>query len=126
MKEDPYFMRELEELAIKAQSSFPISTSSAMKENRDRLQKMYRDFSSSYRALAKEIMDDIRTLEKVLQSAAHGSDESLYASNLLQGLKACFNRCSMKEATKAVKNCHQLAEVQKVISIIIIPRIYSL
>jgi len=58
MKEDPYFMRELEELAIKAQSSFPISTSSAMKENRDRLQKMYRDFSSSYKSLLQPLQHE--------------------------------------------------------------------
>ena len=61
-------IRELEEqLAMKAQSSFHIiTTSSALKkDSRDHLQKMHSDFASSHWALAKVMEDDIGTLEKV-------------------------------------------------------------
>ena len=76
------------------------------------------DFSSSHQTLAKEMMDDIETLEKVLRSAAYGSDDSIKALNLLRRLKTCYDHCSMEEAIKAVKNCHQLGEAQQVISIL--------
>jgi len=81
---------------------------------------MYSAFPSSHRALAKEIMDEIGTIEKVLRSASHRSDNSLpaYYNNLLQSNKTCINHCSMEEAIKAVKHCDQLAEAQQVISII--------
>jgi len=126
MENDAHFMRELEELAMKAQSNFHFSKPSAPEEDRDHLQKMYHDFSSSHQTLAKVMMDGIGTLEKALRSTVRGSDESIKAFNLLRHLKACYDHCSLEEAVKSVKNCHQLAETQQVISIIFISCILSL
>ena len=115
MENDANSMREFKELKMKAQISFHCSTSSALKEDRDHLRKMTCDFSSSHQTLAKKMMDDIGTLEKVLRSAAYGSDDSIKALNLLRRLKTCYDHCSMEEAIKAVKNCHRLGEAQQVI-----------
>jgi len=117
MENDANSMREFKELKMKAQISYHCSTSSALKEDRDHLRKMTCDFSSSHQTLAKEMMDDIETLEKVLRSTVYGSDDSIKAINLLRRLKTCYDHCSKEEAIKAVKNCHQFDEAQQVILI---------
>lgn len=116
-------MRELEELVKKAQSSFYIPITSSLKEDRDHLKKMNDFFSMSYEILAREMMDEVKTLVKVLQLAVQ-SGGSTAAYRLLNRLKACFDapsNCSLEvvilTAIEAAKNW-QLAEAHQVLSFV--------
>ena len=118
MEKKAHFMRDLEELVMKAESNFHIS--SALKGDRGRLIQMYEAFSSSYKSLAREMVDDVETMVQVLRSAPQSDDVSA-AYSLLNRLKVCFDspcdyslKAVISTMIEAAKN-RQLTEAQKVV-----------
>jgi len=119
MEKEAPFKNELEELMTEAQSNFHIFPS-ALKEDMDRLKKMYEAFASSYKSLAREMVDDVETMVQVLRSAPQSDDVSA-AYSLLNRLKVCFDslcdyslKAVISAMIEAAKN-RQLAEAQKVV-----------
>ena len=117
MEKDDKLKKEVIALVKKAQASYHISTE-AMQEDKCQLKKMYDDLSASYDNLSKEMLEDVETLEKVLQQSADQVGDHSEADKVLESLQTCFDSSSQQwiEVTMKAK-CRLLNEAQQVILI---------
>jgi len=114
------FKTELVDLVTKAHEKYLITTKS-MKESSDYLKKMHEELSTSYHIISQELVEDIETMEKALQSATQMDGNLSKPFNSLERLKASLSAPSQLLMEVMAKfNRRQLTDVHKVcISIII-------
>lgn len=113
MEKDNKFTARMADLVKKAKTRCH-STTKAMKEDIEHLKKMYDEFSSFHDKFMREIMEDVESLETVLQTVVQVGDHP-EAHYLLESLEAyCFDfpRPWMDEAIKSSRQL--LNEAQKV------------
>jgi len=79
------------------------------------LKKMYQEVSTSYDIISEELVEDIKTMEKALQSTTQMEDNSSKAFNSLERLKVSLSAPSqLLMEVMAKSNRRQLTEVHKV------------
>jgi len=109
-----HFITELVNLVTKAHEKYLIATKS-MKETSDYLKKMYQEVSTSYDIISEEMVEDIKTMEKALQSTTQMDGYSSKAFNSLECLKVSLSAPSQLLMEVMAKSNHrQLTEVHKV------------
>jgi len=109
-----HFKTELVDLVTKAHEKYLITTKS-IKENSDYLKKMYEELSTSYDIISEELVEDIKTMEKFLQSTTQMEGNLSKAFNSLERLKASLSAPSqLLMEVMAKSNRRQLTEVHKV------------
>lgn len=117
MEKDEKFMKQVIATVKKAQTSYHILSTKVMQEDMDHLKKMHDDLSSSYDNLTREMLEDVVTLEKVLQSAGQVGDRS-EAHKILESLQVCFDSPSQHWIDVTMKAKRRLLnEAQQVIVI---------
>ena len=115
-----HFKTELVDLVTKAHEKYLITTKS-MKESSDYLKKMYQEVSTSYDIISEELVEDIKTMEKALQSTTQMDGYSSKAFNSLERLKVSLSAPSqLLMEVMAKSNRRQLTDVHKVCILIII------
>jgi len=117
MEKDVKFLKEVAATVKKALTSYHIP-SKAIQEDTEQLKKMEDDLSSSYDNFTSEMLEDIESLKKVLQSAGQGGNHS-EAYCLLESLQACFHPPSQQWIDVTIKAKRRLLnEAQQVIIIL--------
>jgi len=118
MEKEDNFEKEVVALMKKAQTSYHISTK-AMQEDKELMKNMYDNLSLSYENFMREMLEDVETLEKVLQQSAGQSGDHSGADKVLESLQACFDSPSQQWIDVTMKAKRRLLnEAQQVILIL--------